>query len=121
MVALSLYQVALHRLRNASLSDWETNEEIKETTNAACHHVIEAVRLLNKKFENPKESLSITSLICAAILGASTVRISTRIGFLTLFLATHTPCALSLMFIFEFSLSAETKITFLPTTTEFSR
>ncbi|KAE9381158.1 hypothetical protein N431DRAFT_490595 [Stipitochalara longipes BDJ] len=72
MVALSLYQVALIRFRASVSSDWGTRREIEETRNAASHHVMEAVRLLNKKFENPKESLSITSLISAAMLGSCT-------------------------------------------------
>jgi hypothetical protein len=74
MVALSLYQVALLKARNSSPWDWERQREINSTNNAATHHVMEAVRLLSKKFEIPKESLSITSLLCAAILGACTVR-----------------------------------------------
>jgi len=119
MVALSLYQDALLRIRGSASPDWRTQKAIEETKDAASHHVMEAVRLLNKKFENPKESLSITSLICAAMLGSCTVRI---LEFFTKLCTTGTPLAPSLTIIsFNFSHLVEIKIISLPITTEYSR
>jgi hypothetical protein len=74
IVALSSYQLALLRLRGSPQLDSMTKENAKQSICEAGQHVMKAVHLLNKKFENPKESLSTTSLMCAAVLSACTVR-----------------------------------------------
>jgi hypothetical protein len=65
IVAFSAYQQSLNHSRGA----------IDQSITEAAFHHSEAARLLNKKFENPKEALSIPSLIAAAVIGSCVVRV----------------------------------------------
>jgi hypothetical protein len=54
--------------------DWKGREEAKQLIDDAVYHMSEGVRLLNERFEDPKESLTVASVFGAALLGLCPVR-----------------------------------------------
>jgi hypothetical protein len=54
--------------------DWKRREEIKQDLDDAHYHMAEGVRLLNERFEDPKQALMPASLLGAALLGTCAVR-----------------------------------------------
>ena len=73
MTAVSSYQLALLKTTDPRQLHRQADDGASELLNHGSAHVIQAARLLNKKFESPADALSTTSIICAAILGSCTV------------------------------------------------
>ena len=74
-LAFCAYSQMTSRRDPRTASSIQTTEEIAFRSKAA-YHVFEAIRLLNKKFENEEEALSISSMFSAAVLAGCTVRAS---------------------------------------------
>jgi hypothetical protein len=68
LVAHATYQQSFLRSKALSPSDWARKEYICRSLAQASSHVLEVIRLLNKKFESPEDALSTSSVWCAAVL-----------------------------------------------------
>jgi len=73
MVALSSYQLAIVKSNDSSVSDWGKEKATNDLKQEADNHVIQAVRLLNQKFADQTDSLSLESIIATSLLGSCTV------------------------------------------------
>ena len=71
IVATGLSQLSMLKSRSLSPTPPQEAADILEESS---QHFFEAVHLLNKKFENPKEALSLTSLFGLSILALASVR-----------------------------------------------
>lgn len=59
--------------KSVRVMDWDAREDLESCRSEANYHLSEGSRLLNEKLQDPKEALSNTAIITAALLGISSV------------------------------------------------
>ena len=71
IVATALSQLSMLKAKSLSPT---APQEASNILDECSHHIFQAVHLLNKGFENPREALSLASLYGAALLALTAVR-----------------------------------------------
>jgi len=74
VVAIAASHLSAVKSNALSPFDWEGRQQVRKDTDEALYHMSEGVRLLNERFEEPKEALCNGSLFGAALLGMCPVR-----------------------------------------------
>ncbi|KAE9369254.1 hypothetical protein N431DRAFT_345384 [Stipitochalara longipes BDJ] len=69
VVAIAASHLSTIKSKSLSPFDWKGREEVKKGTDDALYHMSEGVRLLNERFEDPEQALTVGSLFGAALLG----------------------------------------------------
>lgn len=83
IIALSGYHRLLLKDKRAKLSDYREKDDTGQLAAKCCYHLFEAVRLLQKTFERPKEALSNSSIVTACALTSCTVSSQLRVSLLS--------------------------------------
>jgi hypothetical protein len=73
IVAVGAFHQALLKQSRPDHMDWIVRDVIRGCLSEAWYHQSEAVRFLNEKFQHGKDTLSVPSLISAAMLSVCTV------------------------------------------------
>ncbi|PMD42743.1 hypothetical protein L207DRAFT_581395 [Hyaloscypha variabilis F] len=69
VMAIAASQLSTIKSNALAPYHWKGREEAKQLIDDAVYHMSEGVRLLNERFEDPKQSLTVASVFGAALLG----------------------------------------------------
>jgi hypothetical protein len=74
MASMAAFVQLQFKQKSVREMDWKAKDDLRKCLTEANYHLSEGARLLNEKLKDPKEALSNTAIITAALLGISSVR-----------------------------------------------
>ena len=74
MASMAAFVQLQFKQKSVRVMDWKIKDDLRKCLTEANYHLSEGARLLNDKLKDPKEALSNTAIITAALLGISSVR-----------------------------------------------
>lgn len=74
MASMAGFVLLQFKQKSVRVMDWNARDDLKRCRSEANYHLSQGARLLNEKLRDPKEALSNTAMLTAALLGICSVR-----------------------------------------------